>query len=50
MYRLTYPEMRVLYGGYQVDERLKEDQRNGVEPGDRKKLKEFDAQLQKRRD
>lgn len=45
-YRLTLPEIRVLQAGWQAEQRVREDQQNGISSEDRQQFDEFDQQLQ----
>jgi hypothetical protein len=45
MYRLTLPEMRVLYGGYCLTKQMEDDEAKGISRGDRRRLNEFNQQL-----
>jgi hypothetical protein len=45
-YRLAVPEMRTLRAGWAVQQREQQDRQNGVDPGDRSRLQQFNERLQ----
>lgn len=46
MYNLTYPEIRTLRAGYEVEAELREDAEKGVSQTDRARLADFNERLQ----
>jgi len=46
VYALSYPEMRVLYSGYQIAKEEREMNAKGVSRGDRAAFSEYSQQLE----